>query len=241
MTLTSYSIDTGAPISVPSSATAPTFTTVAVTFNQPHILVFSAVAQYQVAFQFFDSLGRNTIEPSTVELGIGNSTVDVQGPSVWLANGTSFSVVNVTWEGAGVGPTPPPSFQVKEAPLNVTLDTKVYGASLKVVDLFGLPVSGAQVSMSLANGTTVTGTTKGDGTFSVAMIPLGTFSAKVSSLGMSAHIAGDAASGPQVAEGKVPLSVIALFVIVAAAVAAGSSGVLVQRRRRGKARVSAQK
>ncbi len=230
--LVSYSVDGAAPVSVPSSSSSVTFTTPALAFTKAHALDFNTVTQYQVSFQFFDSAGRNAIAPSDVQIGIGNSTVDLQGPSAWLENGTSFTVVSVTWESASVGPEPPPSYQVK-APLNVTLHTAVYPASLKVVDLFGLPVSGAQVSMTLVNGTTITGTTRGDGSFSVGMIPVGTYTAKVTSLGTSVRILGDAASGQQAAVGKVALSVVSLFVVVAAAAAAGSGLVLFLRRRRG--------
>jgi len=229
--LSSYSVDGAAAISVPASSSSDTFTAAALTFNQAHTLDFTTVTQYQVAFQFLDRLGSSQVEPSLVQLTVGNSTVDVQGPSLWLENGTTFTVVNVTWEGASVGPIPPPLFQVK-APLNLTLETQVYPASLKVVDLFGLPVSGAQVSMTLANGTVVTGTTKGDGTFSVGMIPLSTYTAKVTSLGTSVQIVGNAASGQPAAVGKVALSLVSLFAIVAAAAVAASSGFLFLRRRR---------
>src|SRR2546427_5973530 len=41
----------------------------------------------------------------------------------------------------------------------------------------GLAVSGAQVKMTLANGTVLTGTTNGDGIYSAPQIPLGTFTA----------------------------------------------------------------
>jgi len=231
-TLTSFSLDGAAPTSVLPSNSSASFTTAALTFNQAHTLEFSTVVQYQVAFQFLDGLGTSPVQPSVVQLRVGNSTVDVEGPSFWLGNGTSFTVVNVTWEGANVGPEPPPSYQVKAAPLNVTLDTKVYQASLKVVDLFGLPVSGAQVSMTLANGTTLTGVTNGKGVFSAGAIPVGTYTAKVTSLGTSVRISGDAASGQTVAVGKVPLSLVSLFVVVAAAAGAGSAGVLFMRRRK---------
>ncbi|MGH9917450.1 MAG: hypothetical protein ACRD6W_01050, partial [Nitrososphaerales archaeon] len=143
-TLVSYSLD-GAATSIPYSNSSVSFTT-PLAFTQAHTLAFGAIAEYQVSFLFLDGLGTYPVQPSAVQLRVGNSTQDVGGSSIWLENGTSFTVVNVTWEGASVGPEPPPSYQVKAAPLNITLDTEVYQASLKVVDLFGLPVSGAQVS-----------------------------------------------------------------------------------------------
>ena len=233
--LTSYSFDALPPVNVPSSSTSASFTTTAVTFNQPHILVFNGLLEYQVAFQFFDGLGRSSVQPSDVQIGVGNATVDVQGQSVWLMNGTSFSVVSVTWEGSSVGTSPSQRYLVKAAPLNVTLDTAIYTASLKVVDLLGLPVSGAQVSMILANGTVITGATKGDGTFNAGLIPIGTFTAKVSDLGTSTLIAGNAAAGLPVAEGKLALSLVLLIVIVAVVAGGAAGGVLFLRlRKRGK-------
>ena len=231
-TLASYSLDGETATSVSSSNGSASFTTPTLDFTQPHTLDFRAVVEYQVSFRFLDGLGASPVQPSMVQLRVGNSTDDVVGPSIWLENGTSFTVMNVTWEGASVGPEPPPSYQVKAAPLNVTLHTEVYQASLKVVDLFGLPVSGAQVSMTLANGTTLTGVTDGKGVFSAGTIPVGTYTARVTSLGTSVRISGDAASGPSVATGKVALSLVSLFVIVAAAAAAGSGGVFLLRMRK---------
>lgn len=243
-TLTSYALDGSTLVKVPAS-TAASFTTPAITFTQPQTLDFYAATGYQVEFSFFDGLGNAPVEPSTVVLGVGNSTIDVQGSSVLLGNGTSFTIVNITWEGASVGPTPPRSYQVKAAPMNVTVDVQAYPSSLKVVDLFGLPVSGAQVSMTLANGTVVTGTTNKAGTFSAGIIPVGTYTAKVTSLGTSVQVRGDAASGQSVAVGRVALSLILVFVVVAVAAAAGSTGFFMLRwskRRKGKAgKVSEQK
>jgi len=227
----SYSVDGGNPTAVPASSSSGNFTTPKVTFNIPHTLVFNAVTQYQVAFTFFDSRGHNRVAPSQVELAIGNSTTDLQGTTAWLPNGTSFRVNNVMWEGAGVGPIPPPSFAVAAAPLNVTLNTRVYAASLKVLDLLGLPVSGAQVSMTLVNGTTLTGTTNGDGTFAVSMVPLGAFTAKVTNLGVATQIVGDPSSSQPVAQGRLLLSLVSLVVLVAVVAGATVAGVFVLRRR----------
>ncbi len=231
-TLSSYSINGATPVPVQASASSSTFTTPSVTFTGPVTLAFTANTQYLVNFQFFDSVGRNAVTPSVVDLTIGNSTTEIQGSSAWFPNGTAFSVSSVVWEGVGVGPAGSPSFVVKGAPLNITLETRVYSASLKVVDLFGLPVAGAHVAMSLANGTTINGVTKSNGIFSVAMIPLGTYSAKVTSLGSTAHIDGDAASGATIPVGRVALSIISLFVMVAAVAGAGSASILVLMRMR---------
>jgi hypothetical protein len=234
--LTSYSLDGGVQVAVPVSTVPGVVTIPALTFTEPHELSLNGSPEYEVTFLVFDASGTNPLVPSGLLLGIGNSTVGVQGSSAWIENGASFKVIDVTWEGVGVGPTPPPSYHMEAAPVNVTLNARVYAASLRVVDLFGLPLSGAQVSMTLANGTIVTGTTKSDGTFSVAMVPLGAFTAKVSSLGSSAHLVGAPASAQTVEEGRVLFSLISLFAVVAVAAAGITSGVVILRlRKRAKA------
>jgi len=230
--LSSYVLDNG-PLVATNSSDSASYTTPIVVFTKAHSLGFAADTQYQVSFKFFDINGRNPVSPSDVQLIAGNATMDLQGEPAWLKDGASFQVVGVFWEGSSVGPLPAPSFTVQAAPLNVTLNTKVYPASLKVVDLFGFPVSGAQVSMMLANGTVVTGTTKGDGTFAVAMVPLGTFTATVSSFGSNAQIIGNSASTQPVAQGKVALSVISLGAVGALFVGGGVTALLLFRRRRG--------
>ena len=232
--LTQYALDASAPAAVPSS-TQPTFTPPPITMTAPHVIVFSGTSEYLVTFNFFDSTGSQPVYPSDVLLTVGNGTVDVQGAqSTWLANGTTFKVTNVSWEGASVGPPTSPSYTVEQAPLNVTLDTQVYEASIRVVDLFGLPLSGAQVSMTLANGSMVNGTTDSQGVFSVPMVPVGQYTAKVTSLGTSTLIVGSASS-QQVPEGKVVLSIVTLSAIagmVAVGVAGGVMFVRLRKRRK---------
>jgi hypothetical protein len=89
--------------------------------------------------------------------------------------------------------------------------------------------------MTLANGTVITGTTKGDGTFTTGLIPIGTFTARVSNLGIATQISGNAAAGKSVAEGKLALSLVLLIVIIAAVAGGAAGGVLFLRmRKRGK-------
>ncbi len=84
--------------------------------------------------------------------------------------------------------------------------------------------------MALANGTVVTGTTRADGTFSVPMVPLGAFTARVSGPGSTVQVGGNAALGGAVPQARVLLS-LAFLVVVAAAAAAGGVGTFFLRRR----------
>ncbi len=222
--LYAYSLDGGPPVAVAPSASA-TFTAPALNVTRPLSLAFSGSPQYLVAFQFVSGPG-TPITPSEVELGVGNATVVLQGTSEWLPNGTAFRVLGVVWEGANVGPTPAPAYTVGAAPRNLTIATMVYDASLRAVDLFGLPVSGAQVSMTLANGTVVNGTTDSMGAFDAGLVPLGTYTATVSSLGLGAHVAAATSGGGSALEARVPFSVASLFTVVVLAVGATTGAFL---------------
>ena len=59
-------------------------------------------------------------------------------------------------------------------------------------DYLGLPLSGAQLSITLANGTTIQRSTSNNGTVSLGLIPLGTFHGSLSYLGTTTTVSGDA-------------------------------------------------
>lgn len=63
---------------------------------------------------------------------------------------------------------------------------------MKVTDLFGLAVQGAEVSAKLANGTTETRTTDSNGVAVFGLIPIGTYQATVSNLGAYTSTSADA-------------------------------------------------
>ena len=87
--------------------------------------------------------------------------------------------------------------------------------------------------MTLANGTTISGTTNGDGIFAAPDIPLGTFEASVSSFGSNAEIAGNSAvqsiTPVSVLFSTLSLGLVAGAIIAAIAVAIGI--VLLRRRK----------
>lgn len=240
--LDSYSVGGASPLAVPSSG-ASTFTAPAVNVSEPLLVSFSGTPQYLVVFKFLDGAGTGQIVPSQVQLGIGNATVAFQGDSYWFPNGTSFTLLGVVWEGANVAPPQAPAFAVGASPRNLTLQTLVYPATVKAVDLLGMPVAGAQVSMTLANGTTVAGTTDSRGVFDAGLVPLGTYTARVSSLGLGARVAVGPGGAGAAQEGRVPFGLTSLFIVVAVAAGAATGGFLGIRyaRRRGPGKVSDQK
>lgn len=110
---------------------------------------------------------------------------------VWLDNGTSFRVVSVIWEGVDVKPQDLTRLTLN-GPTSMVFRTRVFDATMRVTDGFGIPVSGASADIALANGTTISRIAAADGTITMSMIPLGTYEATIAHLGASTQIAGDA-------------------------------------------------
>ncbi len=209
------------------------FTTPAITFDGAHVLVFQSAVQYLVAFQFKDNHGANTFTPTAFQIETRDSTiVDVPTFNVWLDNGTTFQVHSVIWQNAEVKPTLQTSY-VATAPVNEVILCRVFNAKLVALDYLGLPVSGAQVAVTFANGTVIHTVTTNDGTVSFSLIPLGTFNAEISYLGTSTTVVGDAAN-QAVATGRVFSSVptFALIAAVAMVVVTVAVAVFIRRRHR---------
>jgi hypothetical protein len=157
----------------------------------------------------------------------------VPGFNAWVDNGTAFTVASLIWEGVDVKPLSSTSYQVS-APENVTIMSSVYPASLKVVDLLGLGVQGAKVAAMFANGTTVTRATNSSGVVGFGLIPIGTYEATISNLGVSTSTSGDASIRSEaIATVDVSVPVVGIIIIIVLIVAAlGASAFLVRRRGR---------
>ncbi|MDA4123612.1 MAG: thermopsin family protease [Thaumarchaeota archaeon] len=224
--LTGYTLDS-ATENVTRSESG-TFTTPTVVFNSYHTLTFQSVQQYFVAFAFKDAPGSTSVIPSAFEIDesvLGQQEVPTF--SLWADNGTTFTVSSVTWEGVDVKPLSISNYDVR-APENVTIDSRIYPASIKVTDLFGLPVQGAKVAAKLVNGTTATSVTNSSGLASLGLIPIGTYQGTVSYLGVSSSTSADASIRSESAT-TVYVSIPVLGAIsIVAAIAVGAF--LIRRR-----------
>jgi hypothetical protein len=227
--LTGYTLDSQAT-TVPRNETG-TFTTSPIVFDTYHTLVFDSVKQYFVAFSFTDASGSKHVVPTSLAIDQQNGGVeDVPGFTAWVDNGTAFTVASLTWEGVDVKPLGSTSHQVN-APENVTIMSRVYPASLKVVDLLGLGVQGAEVAAKLANGTTVTKATNSSGVVGFGLIPIGTYGAAISNLGVSTSTSADASvRSESTATVDVSVPVVGIVILIVAAL--GVSAFLVRRRGR---------
>jgi hypothetical protein len=191
--LTGYSLD-GVSTSVARSASG-TFTTPAITFSSFHSLNFESVAQYFASFAFSDSHS-NAITPTSLSITERSPPAQLQVPgfSLWIDNGTSFTIASLIWEGVDVKPLSSAVYNADTAS-TISINARVYEATVKVVDYFGSPVTGANVAISLANGSTISGATASNGTATFRQIPLGAFAGTVTSVGVTSHVSGDASTG----------------------------------------------
>ena len=163
-----------------------------------HTVVFTSTIQYPVSFQPMDNSGTETITPSSLQIEINDiGVISVPELKIWLDNGTTFQIHAVIWENADVKPTNQ-SFYVVNASVNEVILDRVFDANIKVTDYLGTPISGAQVTFNLANGTTIRSTTGSDGTLSLGLIPIGTFRVTISYLGTTTEVNGDASVEPTV-------------------------------------------
>jgi hypothetical protein len=134
---------------------------------------------------------------------------------LWLNKGTQFQINSVIWQNAQVKPAQQLSYVVNAA-INEVVQCQVYDAALVVEDFFGFPVSGAEVSITLANQTVFKAVTSNEGVVTVLRIPVGTFNAAATYLGASTTVSGDASKQP-VTTMQVLLSFPTILVIFAIA------------------------
>lgn len=228
--LLSYTLD-GKTTNV-TRAESGNFTSPTITFDSAHAMTFNQVTQYLVSLQFKDNSGADTITPTYLGIEVYNTSAPavVLLPTfqVWLDSGAKFLISILMWEGTDVKPANRTASTVG-APLNDVVRARVYDAKLRVTDYLGIPISGAQVTFVLVNGTTVKATTSGDGSISLRMIPLGTFQASIAYLGMTTNVAGDASTQP-VVTGRVFASYPMLGLIGGVIIVALLAGFFLYRR-----------
>jgi hypothetical protein len=229
--LTGYTLDSKTT-SIARNETGA-FTTPPIVFDTYHTLVFDSVGQYFVAFSFTDASGSRQVVPTSLSIDQEDGGVEgVPGFSTWVDNGTAFTVAGLIWEGVDVKPLASTSYQVS-APENVTIRSRVYPASLKVVDLLGLSVQGATVAAKFANGTTVMRTTNSSGVVGFGLIPIGSYGATISNLGVSTSTSADASIRSEAtATVDVSVPVVGIIIIILIVAALAASAFLVRRRGR---------
>ncbi|MDV3244729.1 MAG: hypothetical protein LYZ66_06115 [Nitrososphaerales archaeon] len=223
---TGYAVDGGKVTAVTEGATTPF--SVSLTMSSSHTIDVKSVTQFFASFHFTDASGSKAITPAALQITVAGQAQDVPGFATWLDASSTYSVSKVTYEGVDVKP------QVQQytatGPATINVKVLVYDASVKATDFLGFAVSGAQVKMTLANGTVLSGTTNGDGVYTASGIPLGTFTASVSGLGSSTQVSGDA-SKQSVTPASVLFGTVSLGLVVGIVVVAGGAAAFLLRRR----------
>lgn len=152
------------------------------------------VASYRTifltSFIFLDSSGAPISAQDVTYSGPeGLVTVSPTNSTAWLDAGATYTFVGATSDGGLVTPIPPNNGQVEVTqPTTVTIPLSLYPVSLKVVDVFGQPIAGANVTLLTDGGQLLTHVTGSDGSVSFADVPNGWFQATYTYLGVSGLI-----------------------------------------------------
>jgi hypothetical protein len=107
-------------------------------------------------------------------------------------------------------------------PQSLTFALSVYPVQLKLVDLFGQPIQGAQVALTTEGGQVLHGATDGSGVANFDAVPSGWFQATYSYLGVTGHVE-NMNPGQHIVTATMALSypLISVGGVIAAAVAFG--------------------
>ena len=226
--LVAYALD-GATHNVTRSGSG-SFTTPPFTVDSPESLSFTSVTQYLVGFEFRDASGSIPIEPTSLEIQLADATiVPVSGFRAWLDAGSSFRIWSLTWEGADVAPKNQTALTVG-GPTTEVIGAAAYAAKLDVTDELGIPVSGAAVSATFYNGTTVHLATSGSGQLDLGLVPVGSYQGQITYLGFSTSFSADA-SRETPTTARVAMSYPMLLVITLIAAAVAAAALMAVRRR----------
>ncbi|HXW36403.1 MAG TPA: ATP-binding cassette domain-containing protein [Nitrososphaerales archaeon] len=213
--LVSYTLDGLEQAVSPSGSGQYSTPTIAV--DSPQQLTFNSATQYLVTFNFTDSTGTATFSPSSFEITLNGVGTNLSASTSWVNSGDSVAVTLASWEGSQLTPIGSAGAQVTE-PQTLTVRTDVYEASVKVVDLIGLPVSGAGVSVAFANGTSEKLVTAGNGLVPLGLVPAGDYQVSASNLGFTTEFTANPSVRAE-AVATVPLSLPVLGVALAICVA----------------------
>ena len=170
------------------------FTTPQIQMDQAHELTFNSVTQYLANFNLMDSSGTYTIAPTTFEITTDqNYIISSSKSSMWVDSGTSFQISSILWQNADIKPSSLMTYTT-DNPLNETVTTRVYCIKLTTNDYLGLPISGAQITVTLGNGTVIHTVTDSKGAINIPSVPLGTFNATIMNLNIATSVKGDAST-----------------------------------------------
>jgi hypothetical protein len=154
--------------------------------NSSLFIIANYMQQTLTRVSFADSLGRHLNLQDASMLGPSGIFAVRSDGSVWLTSGTHYSLASAKFMGVDVAPTGASALVVTGGQSgSLVLYLPVYDESISVVDIFGLPLSGAHVNLYNIAGQNESAVTDGTGVATFTDVPYGIYSADVSYLGTS--------------------------------------------------------
>jgi hypothetical protein len=130
-------------------------------YNYTSSVGFTAVfdKQYSATLSFTDING-SPLSPNPASLTLvpkaGGASVTINSYSGQYVSGNNYTVQSAVWEGATVGPTVGNEFvNLANGPASATISLQAYPATVHIVDASNNPVSGANVTVTFVNGTSI--------------------------------------------------------------------------------------
>ena len=180
---------------------------------KPHELNALWKTQYFMTFEFTSPEGEPiylAIPPTLVLISPeGEEISDIDYFGSWIDKGR-HDVKELTWKGIDVR-TPDFSFIDVKGPGMLSVPTLVYSLTVRVSDIFNIPISGAMVKL-LTNGYETTEYTQLEG-MATLNTPSKYYTVRVSYLGQSIDISGNASVTPFI-EARIYFSIISLSLIL---------------------------
>jgi hypothetical protein len=155
-------------------------------------LVAEYMTEYLVDFAFVDSTGAPA-EPQNATISGPGGWLSLSTPnsSAWLEAGASYAFVGAVDRGVEVSQLQGFGNITANSPGSVTIPLTIYPVSIRVVDLFGRPISGANVTLTAA-GEQFSQLTGRNGTVTFDAIPRGWFGATYHYLGVAGTLSSSA-------------------------------------------------
>jgi hypothetical protein len=177
-------------------------------------------AKYLVNLVFVNPAGAIlSVQNETISGPQGLMSIASGNSSVWLDAGAKYALVGATIDGMTIMPLDPRFGAIAVTkPQTVTIPLSIYPVSIKLVDVFGQPISGALVTLTTEGGGQFAQVTDKNGSATFVDVPMGSFHATYSYLGVSGNVSNQAVGAHNV---TATLALSYPLVSVVAVVAAG--------------------
>lgn len=182
-------------------------------------------SQYLVTLRFVDANSRPLSPSDVLVQGPGFSGSAPPGMTMWLNAGATYTVTQAKWMQENALTLQ--SIQVTH-PGEYTVPMAVYSVTIRVADIYGMPVEGATVTLAPWSGLVLVKTTGANGSVTFAQVPLGTYTGTVSFLGLTSAIASSSV-------GNVNTTVTLVFsypVLASAGIFAALAAIMAYRRKK---------